>query len=80
MNSAQALILINQKPKSVPMSILDESWAQNIHHQTLSRLKERGGLSPHEIYWNINKLDSREWVSKEVVTDDICKAISGMVK
>jgi len=43
-------------PKEISDDLLDEDWAQRIHSQTLKRLNERGGLSPLEIYINVNKL------------------------
>lgn len=47
-------------PKEFPMSLLNESMAQNNHSQTLQRLKERGGMSPEEIVGNIKYLGLRE--------------------
>jgi hypothetical protein len=42
----------------VPMEILNEEWAQKNHGQSLSRLKERGGLCLSEIAAIIDK---RNW-------------------
>jgi len=42
-------------PKSVPMSLLNEEWAQKNHGQTLKRLNERGGMGVMEILDNIHK-------------------------
>lgn len=43
-------------PKTVPFSLLNEDWAQNIHGQTLDRLAERGGMSPDEIVMNMSRI------------------------
>lgn len=43
-------------PDSVKWSELSEAHAQRIHGQTLKRLAERGGLSPHEIVLNVEGL------------------------
>lgn len=40
-------------PRSVPMEWLSEDMAMYNHSQTLKRLKERGGLSPQELWANI---------------------------
>lgn len=48
-------------PKEIPMDILDEEWAYKLHHQTLKRLNERGGLHPQEMILNIEK---RAWSYK----------------
>lgn len=45
-------------PKFIRWDVLDEGWAQKIHGQTLTRLAERGGLSPCEALANIER---REW-------------------
>lgn len=42
--------------KFVRMDALDNQWAVQVHDQTLYRLKQRGGLCPTEIYWNLHKL------------------------
>ena len=56
-------ILVDSKynkfsPKTIPMNLLNEWWAQSNHGQSLTRLAERGGLSPSEIVANIEK---RPW-------------------
>lgn len=43
-------------PRWVRWEALDEKWALRIHHQTLERLAERGGLSPDEIFINVRHL------------------------
>jgi hypothetical protein len=48
-------------PESVKWGELDDAWASRVHGQTLERLAERGGLSPIEIVYNVNKL---EWATK----------------
>lgn len=40
-------------PKYFPWELLNEQNARRFHAQTLSRLNERGGLTPEEIYCNI---------------------------
>lgn len=40
-------------PMTVPFSLLSESMAQLNHSQTLQRLNKRGGLSPYELYCNM---------------------------
>ena len=47
-------------PKSVPMSMLSEKWAENNHSQSLGRLRERQGLVVEEILASIEK---RRWNS-----------------
>lgn len=49
-------------PAYVRWSALNEEWAQRNHSQSLSRLAERGGMSPAEIIFNVDrrKLDWRE--------------------
>lgn len=47
----------DDEPKKVPFAMLSERWAQRIHSQTLSRLNERGGMSPYELILNIEKVD-----------------------
>lgn len=42
-----------------PTECLSEKWAQKVHGQSLARLDERGGMSPQEIFVNLNKLDLR---------------------
>jgi hypothetical protein len=42
-------------PKSIPFELLNEDWAKINHSQTLTRLAERGGMSPYEIYLNIQR-------------------------
>jgi len=37
----------------VDWDCLNEDWALKIHGQTLKRLAERGGLSPEEIFLNV---------------------------
>jgi hypothetical protein len=39
---------------------LDNDWALVIHCQTLEELFHRGGLSPREIYINVNRLPITE--------------------
>jgi len=46
--------------KTIPMSMLNEEWAQNNHSQTLEGLASRGGLSPDELLANIER---RKWHS-----------------
>jgi hypothetical protein len=48
-------------PKFVKWSELDDNWATHVHSQSLERLASRGGLSPVEIVFNVNKL---EWATK----------------
>jgi len=48
---------------SVPMTILNEEWAFEIHKQSLDTLNSRGGMSYQEIYANI----------KHLPIEDICK-------
>lgn len=45
-------------PKSIPWGILNEEFAQHNHGQTLSRLAERGGLSPCEA---LAVIERRSW-------------------
>lgn len=47
--------------KTVPVSCLNENHAKIIHGQTLSRLAERGGLIPREIYLNYYRLGLRNF-------------------
>lgn len=47
-------------PKEIDDLLLHEDWAQKIHSQTLKRLNERGGLSPFEIFMNVNKISYRD--------------------
>lgn len=42
-------------PKQFPMHLLDEDQAMSNHSQSLKRLKERGGLSVHEMIAVANK-------------------------
>lgn len=42
-------------PKQFPMHLLDEGQAMSNHSQSLKRLKERGGLSVHEMIAVANK-------------------------
>lgn len=49
-------------PKTVPFYLLSEQWAQHNHYQTLTRLNERGGLSPAEMLANI---EHRKWISMD---------------
>jgi len=46
----------NGCPHFVRWDALDEGWALRIHHQTLERLADRGGLSPAEIFINVRHL------------------------
>ena len=43
--------------KYVPWSMIDRAWAYMIHNETLEYLAAHGGLGPHEIYWNIHRLN-----------------------
>lgn len=45
-------------PQSIPMSMLNEEWADRNHHQTLDRLAQRGGLGPDEA---LAIMDKRRW-------------------
>lgn len=49
-------------PKEVPMELLSEKQAQRNHSQTLSRLNERGGCVPSEIYALIACVD---WAKRD---------------
>ncbi|AUG84952.1 hypothetical protein MAELSTROM_32 [Pseudoalteromonas phage Maelstrom] len=53
-------VLGEKKTIFVDANRLNEEWALKIHGQTLSQLSSRGGLSPKEIFLNLNKLDSRK--------------------
>lgn len=57
-------------PAYVKWNDLDNSWALQVHSQTLERLAERGGLSPEEIVYNLNKL---QWGTKVGRQFAICK-------
>lgn len=45
-------------PQALRWDALNEEWAQRNHSQTLTRLAERGGLSPCEAVANIER---RPW-------------------
>lgn len=47
-------------PMEVPMEWLSEDMARTNHGQTLKRLKERGGLSPRELWSNIERRPLRD--------------------
>lgn len=44
-------------PKQIPFAMLSERMAESVHSQTLTRLNERGGMSPAEIIGNIEKIN-----------------------
>jgi hypothetical protein len=54
--------LPNEYPTSIPMSILNEEWADKIHGQSLKELASRGGLCAQEAVGNINKLSGLQIV------------------
>ena len=56
----------NEFPEYVRWSELSERWAQKNHGQTLTRLAERGGLSPCEIVGNVNRI---EWINLSSITE-----------
>ncbi len=41
-------------PLTIPWDALNEEWAMKNHGQTLEHLDSRGGLSPAEIWSNVN--------------------------
>lgn len=47
----------NDCPKQIPFAMLSERMAESVHSQTLTRLNERGGMSPAEIIGNIEKIN-----------------------
>lgn len=51
-------------PRIVPLSSLNEDMALFNHGQTLKRLKERGGLSPQELYANLERRSLRPMASE----------------
>jgi len=46
----------------IPNELMNEKFAQHIHSQSLQRLNERGGMSPMEIYMNIERKSYNEAV------------------
>jgi hypothetical protein len=62
-------------PKSVPMPLLNEKWAQKNHGQTLKRLNERGGVCMCEALAIIGK---RRWFAIESnrAASDLIRAIT----
>lgn len=52
-------------PAVVPQSMLDNSVSYKIHGKSLDALRLRGGLSPHEVYWNLTYVDGDRLVYKD---------------
>lgn len=51
-------------PREIPMEWLNEDQAIFNHSQTLTRLKERGGMSCAEMWLNIHRRDFRHLPSE----------------
>ncbi|MCZ6468043.1 MAG: hypothetical protein O6499_00150 [Candidatus Dadabacteria bacterium] len=64
-------------PASIPFSLLSEEQAQRNHSQTLTRLNERGGLSPNEALWNIER---RDWGSQTLTEQNAIDTLNVMIK
>lgn len=47
--------------KTIPWDCVNEKNAYQVHGQTVERLAERGGLSPHEIFFNHYSLRFNEF-------------------
>lgn len=56
-------------PATVPMEMLNEDWAKQIHGQTLDRLNERGGMGINEILGNIKRLSYQLISGTETAAD-----------
>lgn len=57
-------------PEYISNDLLNEDWAFKIHSQSLERLNQRGGMSPFEIYLNVNKIKYRECKEIDPEFDD----------
>lgn len=55
MKTSDQLFNNTELPSHIPISALNEDWAQKIHSQSLSRLNERGGLTSGEIVVNVER-------------------------
>ena len=50
-------------PRTVPMNLFTETWADKNHGQTLARLAQRGGLGPLEMIAIMDKMSF--WKAQE---------------
>lgn len=57
-------VRMDGSPREIPMEWLTEDMANANHSQTLSRLKERGGMSCAEMWCNIHRQGLRNLPSE----------------
>lgn len=64
-------------PDTVPLSLLNEEWAERNHRQSLTRLAQRGGLGPIELLANMDRMDwadaEAKWKSNEIAAQELVR-------